>query len=98
MAKDMVVCDGVRRLGLAVGCDGSISYMGSGLQRWIVRWGSVVCRDGLCDGSVSKGIGCAVELVINLIGCVYKRKISMGWSLISDGVGFDFRWGVSERE
>ncbi|CAL8133781.1 unnamed protein product [Prunus armeniaca] len=68
MAKDMVVCDGVRHLGLAVGCDGSISYMGSGLQRWIVRWGSVVCRDGLCDG------------------------------LISDGVVFDFRWGVFERE
>ncbi|CAL8172805.1 unnamed protein product [Prunus armeniaca] len=44
-------------------------------------------------------MGCAVELVVNLMGCVFKRReFSMGWGLISDGVRFDFRWGVSERE
>ncbi|CAL2258977.1 unnamed protein product [Prunus armeniaca] len=85
-----------------------VSEMGSGLHRWVVRWGSVVCRDGgsvvsidgFCDG---KGMGCAVEVVVNLMGCAMEcvckmREFSMGWGLISDEVGFDFRWGVSERE
>ncbi|KAI5333780.1 hypothetical protein L3X38_023912 [Prunus dulcis] len=94
MAEEMVVCDGVRRLGLPVRCDGSVSEIGSGLQRWVVLWGSVICRDGLCDGFVSKGMGCAVEFVVNLMGCAMgcvckMREFSMGWGLISDGVGFD---------
>ncbi|KAI5323329.1 hypothetical protein L3X38_032401 [Prunus dulcis] len=40
-------------------------------QRWVVQWVQVCkdglrdgdCRDGSCDDSVSKGRGCAVELV-----------------------------------
>ncbi|CAL8162593.1 unnamed protein product [Prunus armeniaca] len=80
MAEAMVVCNGVRRLGLAVGVMALF-------QRWVVRWVRVCrdalcvgdCRDGLCDGSVSKGMGCAVELFVNLMGCVCKRReFSMG--------------------
>ncbi|CAL2227151.1 unnamed protein product [Prunus armeniaca] len=38
------------------------------------------------------GMGCAME-------CVCKRReFSVGCGWISDGVGFDFRWGVTERE
>ncbi|CAL2237991.1 unnamed protein product [Prunus armeniaca] len=56
MAEEMVVCNGVRRLGLVVGCDGSVSEMGSGLQRWVVRW---LCfkGDGVCDGACCKSNG-----------------------------------------
>ncbi|XP_016646970.1 PREDICTED: deoxyhypusine synthase-like [Prunus mume] len=49
-------------------------------------------RDGFFNGS-------AMEVVVNVMGCVCKRrKFSMGWGWISDEVGFDFRWGVAERE
>ncbi|CAL2262737.1 unnamed protein product [Prunus armeniaca] len=45
--------------------------------------GLLGCAMGLC-----KGMGSAT-------GCICKRnEFSMGWGLISDGVGFDFRWGV----
>ncbi|VVA36028.1 PREDICTED: deoxyhypusine synthase [Prunus dulcis] len=75
-------------------------------QRWVVQWVQVCkdglrdgdCRDGLCDDSVSKGRGCAVELVVSLMGCVCKRReFSMGWGLIWDEVGFDIRWVTGER-
>ncbi|CAL2267012.1 unnamed protein product [Prunus armeniaca] len=56
-------------MGLVVskdGCNGSVSDMGSDLQRGVVRWGSVVCRDGgsvvsrgFCDG---KGIGVGLDI------------------------------------
>ncbi|CAL8174989.1 unnamed protein product [Prunus armeniaca] len=53
-------------------------------------------RDEFFDGS-------AMEVVVNVIGCAMgcvckRREFSMGWGWISDGVRFDFRWGVAKRE
>ncbi|CAL8079533.1 unnamed protein product [Prunus armeniaca] len=56
MAKEMVVCDGVRRLGLAVGCDGSVSDMGSGDE---VCSGACCKFDGVClqEERIFNGVG-----------------------------------------
>ncbi|CAL2232815.1 unnamed protein product [Prunus armeniaca] len=77
MAEEMVVCDRVRHLGLAVGCDGSVCRDGlcDGVW-WFVEMG---CEMALFQ----KGMGCAVELVVNLMGCAMgcvckMREFSIG--------------------
>ncbi|CAL8096339.1 unnamed protein product [Prunus armeniaca] len=88
MVEVMVVCDGMRRFGLAMGCDGSVSEMGCAmgldLQRWVVRWGLQrwvvrwLCFKGdeVCSGD----------------GVCLKGKGVFDWCcMIWDGV---YTWGV----
>ncbi|CAL8115637.1 unnamed protein product [Prunus armeniaca] len=71
--------------------------MGSGLLGCAMGFGGE--QRWFCDG---KGMGSSM-VVVNLMGCAMgcvckRREFSMGCGWISDRVGFDFRWGLSERE
>ncbi|CAL2235682.1 unnamed protein product [Prunus armeniaca] len=83
MAEEMVVCDGVRRLGLAMGCDGSVSEMGSGFQRWVVRWGLVVCKD---EERIFDGVGLDIKWGgFDLRWGVSERKEGFRWVVYDMG-------------